>query len=147
MSSKAPVPNPAASGTCPDWPAWVRNRLHVAGASRQTRPGQPAAKKHGTASAGLAREYGMRLEKTRKSLPAVARLQAGRGFRAGLQAGHSRPPKGGWSRRERPTQARKGPDAATSLCEGRSGSGSEKAEARNRAEAESHHATSAYEKL
>ena len=39
MSSKAPVPNPAASGTCPDWPAWVRNRRHVAGASRQTRLG------------------------------------------------------------------------------------------------------------
>ena len=37
MSSRAPVPNPAASGTCPDWPAWVRNRRHVAGASRQTR--------------------------------------------------------------------------------------------------------------
>ena len=41
MSSKAPVPNPAASGTCPDWPAWVRNRRHVAGASRQTRLGRP----------------------------------------------------------------------------------------------------------
>ena len=35
-----------------------------------------AAEKHRTVSAGLMREHGMRLEKTRKSLPAVARLRA-----------------------------------------------------------------------
>ena len=49
------------------------------------------AKKCRTASAGLMQEYGMRLEKTRKPLPAVARLQAGRGFRAGLQANSQTP--------------------------------------------------------
>ena len=93
----------------PRGPLWIarpddpvaRVRLRPSGrpacGSRQARLGQPAAKKHGTASAGLMREYGMRLEKTRKSLPAVARLRAGRGSRAGLQAdsqtsGSSLPP-------------------------------------------------------
>ena len=61
---------------------------------RQTRLGQLATKKHGTASAGLMREYGMRLEKTRKSLLAVARLQAGRSSRASLQAGRTIRPSG-----------------------------------------------------
>ena len=40
--------------------------------SRQTRPRQPAAEKYGTVSAGLMLEYGMRLEKARKYLLAVA---------------------------------------------------------------------------
>ena len=48
------------------------------GGFRQTRPGQPAAEKYGTISAGLIREYGLHLEKTRKYLPAVVCLQAGR---------------------------------------------------------------------
>ena len=52
----------------------------------ETRLGQLAAEKYGTVSAGLMRQYDTHLEKTRKSLPAVARLQAGRGSRAGLQA-------------------------------------------------------------
>ena len=63
----------------------------MVGVSRQTRLGQPAAEKYGTASVGLMREYGMRLEKTRKSLPAVARLQAGRGSKASLQADSQTP--------------------------------------------------------
>ena len=58
---------------------------------RQTRLGQPAAEKHGTASAGLMREYGVHMEKTRKYLPAVARLQAGRSSRAGLQVNPQMP--------------------------------------------------------
>ena len=91
MPGRAPVPNPAASGTCPDWPAWVRNRRHVVGASRQTRLGQPAAKRHGTASAGLMREHGTHLKKTRKSLSAVARLRAGRSPRASLRADSQTP--------------------------------------------------------
>ena len=44
--------------------------------SRQTRLGQPAAEKYGTVSADLMREYGLRLEKTCKSLLAAVRLQA-----------------------------------------------------------------------
>ena len=59
--------------------------------SMQTRPGQQAAKKHGTVSAGLMRQYGTHPEKTRKLLLAVARLRAGRGFRAGLQADSQTP--------------------------------------------------------
>ena len=59
--------------------------------SRQTRLGQPAAEKYGTASAGLMRQYGTHLEKTRKSLPAVARLRAGYCSRAGLQTNPQTP--------------------------------------------------------
>ena len=55
----------------------VQNKPHMPGGFRQTRPGQPAAKKYGTVSAGLMREYGTHLEKTSKYLPTVARLQAG----------------------------------------------------------------------
>ena len=64
---------------------------HNQGESRQTCLGQPAAKKHGTASAGLMREYGLRLEKARKSLPTVARLQAGRSSRASLRVNPQTP--------------------------------------------------------
>ena len=42
--------------------------------------------KNRTTSAGLMREYGVYPEKTRKYLPAVARLHAGRSSKAGLQA-------------------------------------------------------------
>ena len=59
--------------------------------SRQTRLGQLAAEKHGTVSAGLAQGYGMRLEKTCKSFLAVARPQASRGSKAGLQASSQTP--------------------------------------------------------
>ena len=59
--------------------------------SRQTRLEQLAAKKYGTVSAGLMRQYDAHLEKTRKSLPAVARLQAGRSSRASLQADSQTP--------------------------------------------------------
>ena len=58
----------------------------MAGVSRQTRLGQPTTKKYGTISAGLMREHSTHLEKTRKSLPAVVRLQAGRSSRASLRA-------------------------------------------------------------
>ena len=63
----------------------------MVGVSRQTRLGQLTAKKYGTVSAGLMRQYGTHLEKTRKSLLAVARLQAGRSSRAGLQADSQTP--------------------------------------------------------
>ena len=56
------------------------------GGFRQTRLGQLTAKKYGTVSAGLMRQYGTHLEKTRKSLLAVARLRAGRSSRASLRA-------------------------------------------------------------
>ncbi len=65
----------SGSGTSHGWRAYPETRL-----------GQPAAKKHGAASAGLTRQCDTHLEKTRKYLPAVARLQAGRSFRASLQA-------------------------------------------------------------
>ena len=58
---------------------------------RQTRLGRLVAKKYGTVSAGLMRQYGTHLEKTRKYLPAVARLQAGRGSKASLQANSQTP--------------------------------------------------------
>ena len=48
-------------------------------------------KKYGTASAGLVRQCGTHMEKTRKCLPAVASLQAGRSSRAGLQANPQTP--------------------------------------------------------
>ena len=54
--------------------------------SRQTRLGQPATEKYRTISADLTRQYDTHLEKTHKSLPAIARLRVGRGSRAGLQA-------------------------------------------------------------
>ena len=64
----------------------VQNKPNILGGFRQTRLERLAAEKHRTISAGLMRKHGMRLEKTRKSLLAVARLQAGRGSRASLQA-------------------------------------------------------------
>ena len=75
----------------------VQNKPHTLCGFRQTRLGQPAAEKYGTVSADLMRQYDTHLEKTRKCLPAAARLQASRGFRAGLQAdsqtpGRSPPP-------------------------------------------------------
>ena len=54
----------------------VQNKPHMLGGFRQTRLGQLAAKKHRTVSAGLVRQYGMRLEKARKYLPAVVCLPA-----------------------------------------------------------------------
>ena len=54
----------------------VWNKPRMAGESRQTRPGQPAAEKCRTVSAGLMRQYGTHPEKTRKSpsqLPASRR--------------------------------------------------------------------------
>ena len=63
----------------------------MVGVSRQTRLGQQAAEKYGTASAGLVRQYGTHLEKTRKSLPAVAHPQASCGSKAGLQANPQTP--------------------------------------------------------
>ena len=57
----------------------------------QTRLGQPAAEKHGTISAGLVQQCSTHLEKTRKSLPAVVRLQAGRSSRVGLRADSQTP--------------------------------------------------------
>ena len=73
LAVPAQYPRQLLSGPC----ALPRQGRHP-GVSRQTRLGQPAAKKHGTASAGLVRQYGMRLEKARKYLPAVVCLQAGR---------------------------------------------------------------------
>ena len=64
------------------------------GGFRQTRLGQMAAEKYGTAGAGLMRQYGTHPEKTRKCPLAVARLQAGRSSRAGLQAGRTVQPLG-----------------------------------------------------
>ena len=76
-----------------DWLKWYDeggfDGLRVllrSGRSMQTRLGQLAAEKYGTVSAGLMREYGMHLGKTRKYIPSVVRLQAGRGSRASLQA-------------------------------------------------------------
>ena len=69
----------------------VQNKPRTLGEFRQTRPRQPAAKKHGTASAGMMRQYGTRPEKTRKSLLAVARLQAVRCSRASLRANPQTP--------------------------------------------------------
>ena len=59
--------------------------------SMQTRPEQLTAEKHRTISADLMREYGMRLEKTRKYILAVVRLQAGRSSRSGLQTNSQTP--------------------------------------------------------
>ena len=74
------------------WPAVrVRNKPRMVGVSRQTRLGQLAAEKYETVSAGLMQEYGMCLEKTRKCLPTVARLQAGHSSRASLQADSQTP--------------------------------------------------------
>ena len=82
---------PGSSGA--DWNGGgrVQNKPRMLGGFRQTRLGQLAAKKHGTASAGLMRQYGTYPEKTRKSLPAVARLQAGRSSSASLQADSQTP--------------------------------------------------------
>ena len=77
------------------------NKPNMLYESRQTRLGQLAAKKHGTASAGLMREYGTHPEKTHKSLLAVACFQAGRSSRAGLQADSQTPGSPPMSRRYR----------------------------------------------
>ena len=69
----------------------VQNKPHTLCGFRQTRLGQPTAEKHGTVSAGLMRQYDTHLEKTRKSLLAVARLQTGRCSRASLQANSQTP--------------------------------------------------------
>ena len=61
------------------------------GGSYQTRLGQLTVKKYRTISADLVREYGTHLEKTRKSLLAVARLQSGSSSRASLQANSQTP--------------------------------------------------------
>ena len=61
------------------------------GGFRQTRLGQPAAKRHETISACLMRQYSTHPEKTRKSLPAVARLQADRSSRASLRTNPQTP--------------------------------------------------------
>ena len=78
----------------PDDPV-ARVRLRPSGrpacGSRQTRLGQLAAKKYGTISADLMRQYGTHPEKTHKSLPAVARLRADRSSRASLQADSQTP--------------------------------------------------------
>ena len=50
ISGRASVSNPATSGTCPDWPAWVWNKRHVVGVSRQTRPCVPPRAGPGRAS-------------------------------------------------------------------------------------------------
>ena len=63
----------------------------MVGGFHQTRPRQSAAEKYGTASAGPMRQYDTHLEKTRKCLPAVVRLQAGRSSRASLQANPQTP--------------------------------------------------------
>ena len=52
----------------------IQNKPNMLYGFRQTRLGQLAAKKYGTVSAGLMRQYGTHLEKTRKFLFAVARL-------------------------------------------------------------------------
>ena len=57
----------------------------------QTRLEQLTVEKHKTVSADLTRQYGTHLEKTRKSLLAVARLPAGRSSRASLQANSQTP--------------------------------------------------------
>ena len=99
------LPEPARPVTDPPAPSWPTVsvqpfRVPVSpGAplltgkvqSRQTRLGQPAAEKHRTVSAGLVRQYGTHPEKTRKSLLAVARLQAGHSSRASLQADSQTP--------------------------------------------------------
>ena len=64
----------------------VQNKPRTLGGFMQTRLEQLTAEKYGTASAGPMREYGLHLEKTRKSLLAAARLQAGRSSKASLQA-------------------------------------------------------------
>ena len=73
---QGPGSQPRRLWHCPDWPTWVQNERHVVGVSRQTRLGQPAAEKHGTASADLMREYGLpwkRLANPSPQLPASRR--------------------------------------------------------------------------
>ena len=67
---------PGSSGAGWNGGGRVQNKPNMLYESRQTRPGQPAAKKYGTVSADLMREYGLRLEKTCKSLLVAVRLQA-----------------------------------------------------------------------
>ena len=65
-----------SSGAGWNWGGGVQNKPNMLGGFRQTRLGQLAVEKYGTISADLVREYGTHLEKTRKSLLAVARLPA-----------------------------------------------------------------------
>ena len=95
-----------------------RPHSRTVGESWQTRPRQPAAKKHETISADLMQEYSTHLKKTRKSPLAVARLQAGRGSRASLRANSQTPgspPPRRWRRGDSIVVSRRGVSAPPGL--------------------------------